>query len=298
MADLADLANLDYVNRINRAIDHITRNLAQPLKLGEVARVAAFSPFHFHRIFRAMMGETVHDFVKRTRLDRALYLMSHDQRPLTEIALEVGFSSSSEFSRSFKARFGVSPRAFNLQDWRDTHAARIEPKIARAATGEAFKVRMRELPERRVAYLRVLRPFEKGRVATAAAKLVAWAKRRGLADGQWLGYMWEEPELVPLEMCRYDVGLEIPEGVQLDEEVCEQHFPAMTVAELEFKGTTQLEVHAFDWLYGTWLPRSGRAPAHQPVFEAWNGLPFEHGESHFDLCIQLAVTGRGPARGS
>ncbi len=53
MADLPNLANLDYRGRINRAIDHITRNLAEPLPLEEVARVACFSPFHFHRIFRS-----------------------------------------------------------------------------------------------------------------------------------------------------------------------------------------------------------------------------------------------------
>src|SRR5580692_8768961 len=78
----------DYTDRVNRAIDYVTRNLAEPLKLDDVARVACFSPFHFHRIFRAIMGETLHDFVKRTRLERALFLMSFDERrTLTDIAL-------------------------------------------------------------------------------------------------------------------------------------------------------------------------------------------------------------------
>jgi AraC family transcriptional regulator len=53
MSDLSDLANLDYVGRINRAIDHVTRHLSAPLKLEQLARVAAFSPFHFHRVFKA-----------------------------------------------------------------------------------------------------------------------------------------------------------------------------------------------------------------------------------------------------
>ena len=71
MGDLPDLANLDYVQRVNRAIDHVTRNLAQPLQLEDVAKVAAFSTFHLHRIFRALVGETLLEFVKRTRLERA-----------------------------------------------------------------------------------------------------------------------------------------------------------------------------------------------------------------------------------
>lgn len=297
MSDLPNLANLDYLARVNRAIDHVTRNLAQPLKLDEVAKVAAFSPFHFHRIFRAMVGETLLEFVTRTRLERALYLMSHGQKSLTEVALAVGFNSSSDFSRRFKAHFGVSPRAFDLEAWRKKHREAFSqkgvpnPANAAPSSGDRFRVRLRELPARRVAYLRVLRPFEQGRVPRAAAKLVAWAKERGLAQGQWLGYMWEEPELVPLEKCRYDVGLEVPEGVDLGEGegVSEQRFPPMKVAEVELKGSLELEVRALDWLYGTWLPRSGFTPDHQPSFEAWNGLPYAHGEEHFELRIQLAV---------
>lgn len=49
MSDLPNLANLDYVDRINRAVDYVTRNLAQPLRLEDVARAACFSSYHFQR---------------------------------------------------------------------------------------------------------------------------------------------------------------------------------------------------------------------------------------------------------
>jgi AraC family transcriptional regulator len=91
-----------YVERINRAIDHIMSQLAQPLRLQDVARAAGFSPFHFHRVFKALLGETLNTFVKRQRLERALRLMSHaPQRTLTDVALACGLQSSSDFSRSF-----------------------------------------------------------------------------------------------------------------------------------------------------------------------------------------------------
>ncbi len=121
MPDLANLANLDYVDRVNRAIDHITQNLASSLKLEDVAKVACFSPHHFHRIFRALMGETLATFVKRVRLERAVYLMSHRKTDsLTQIALRCGFSSSSEFSRSFRGHYGVPPRVFDVEHFRRT----------------------------------------------------------------------------------------------------------------------------------------------------------------------------------
>ncbi len=299
MGDLPNLANLDYVDRVNRAIDYVTRNLGQPLPLEDVAKAACFSPYHFHRIFRAIVGETLHAFVKRTRLERALYLLSHRDRPaLTDVALACGFSSSSDFSRSFRDHFGVPPRAFDVEGFRGTRREQMMKslgdgqrfaRLPQNANPDGFAVRLRDLPARRIAYLRVLRPYEEGRVVQAFERLIAWARGRGLESGQWLGYQWEDPEIVPLDLCRYDVGVEVPNDVRIDGDVSETRFQAMTVAEIDIKGTVDLEVRALDWLYGTWLPRSGFAPAHQPGFEAFDGLPFAHGMEHFELRVHLAV---------
>ncbi|MEO3855884.1 AraC family transcriptional regulator [Acrocarpospora sp. B8E8] len=301
MDDLPNLANLDYVNRVNRAIDHVTRNLGEPLQLEEVARVACFSPFHFHRIFRALIGETPHAFVKRVRLERALYLISHhDGSSLTDIALRCGFSSSSEFSRSFRSQYGVPPSAFEIEQFRRTQRdqmlAALAPddrnRLERLPVGEnpdGFAVRLRELPERRMAYVRVLRPYEGDRVRVGAARMVAWAKQRGLAGGNWFGYQWEDPEIVPLDRCRYDIGLEIPATATVDGDVNVTVFPAMKVAEIDIAGPVDIELRALDWLYTTWLPRSNYVPDHQPGFEAFNGEPFAHGNEYFELRIQLAI---------
>jgi AraC family transcriptional regulator len=127
-------------------------------------------------------------------------------------------------------------------------------------------------------------------VIAAVNQLVAWARERGLADGQWLGYQWEDPELVPLAQCRYDVAVVVPEAADLGDEVNSARFPPMRVAELAVAGGIDLELRALEWLYSSWLPRSGMSPDHQPCFEAWAGAPFAQGDSHFELTIQLAVT--------
>ena len=302
MADLPNLANLDYVDRINRAVDYVTRNLAHPLRLEDVARAACFSPYHFHRIFRSMMGETLASFVKRVRLERSVYLLSHRKGAnLTEIALACGFSSSSDFSRCFRGHYGVPPSQFDVERFRrsgrEAMRASLTPpderhRLDRVPAGknpDGFAVTLRNLPARRVAYIRVHRPYEGDHVPQATARLLAWAEARGLAHGQWLGWQWDDPEIVALDKCRYDVGLEVPDTTLADGEVSITAFPTCLVAEVEIRGSIDVELRALDWLYLAWLPSSGYAPAHQPGFEAWNGRPYAHGMEHFDVRLQLPV---------
>ncbi len=286
---------------MNRAIDHVLGHLDEPLRLADVSAAARMSPFHFHRVFQAVVGETVADFVKRLRLEKALYLMSHARRwSLTRIALSCGFSSSSDFSRSFRQRFGTAPSKFDLGAWRDEHRSKLY-----AAAGEfggqlhlrnlppprnpdGFKVRIRTLPARTVAYIRVSDPYRKDAVFEAVNRLAAWAERRSLAHGQWLGYQWDNPEIVPLEMCQYHIAVEA-ERFDPGGEVGRFAFPPMTVAEVELRGGVDLELRALQWLFGTWLPRSGYVPDDHPCFEAFIGQPFSHGTNYFELRAQLPV---------
>lgn len=290
-----------YVERVNRAIDHVVSHLGQPLRLKEVSRAAMLSPFHFHRVFQALMGETLADFVKRLRLDKALVMMSHAPRAsLTQVAMACGFTSSSDFSRCFRQRFGAPPSRFDIKAWRDAHRAELEatvprsierPHLKRLPAGhnpDGFRVKIRELPARTVAYIRVRNPYQGDAVFKAVNRLVAWAQRNSLADGQWLGYQWENPEITSLDKCVYHIAVEAkrfsPKG-----EIGRFDFPPMVVAQVELRGGIDLVLRAMQWLFGVWLPRSGYVPDDHPCFEAFKGLPFAHGTEHFELCAHLPV---------
>lgn len=290
-----------YVQRVNLAIDHIVSHLAEPLRLRDLARVAMLSAFHFHRVFQAIVGETPTDFVKRLRLEKALWLMSHSRSmSLTAVALECGFTSSSDFSRCFKQRFGVPPSSFDIKAWRTSQGARLSAIVEQATrqshvdrlpprhNPDAFRAKIRDLPSRTVAYIRVDRPYQGNGVMKAVETLVAWAERTGFADRQWLGYQWDDPRITSLEDCRYYVAVEAepftPRG-----EIGRYTFPPMTVAQVVIRGGLDLELRALQWLYGSWLPRSGYVPDDHPCFEAWLGRPFAHGAEHFELLVQLPI---------
>jgi AraC family transcriptional regulator len=289
-----------YLERINLAIDHVVDHLHEPLRLRGISRAAMLSPFHFHRVFQAMVGETPGEFVKRLRLEKALTLMARPRAPtLTSIALDCGFASSSDFSRCFKQRFGVPPSGFDIKSWREAHGEELEAlveatrsrRLERLPPGprpEELTVRIRDIPARSVAYIRVARPYEGDAVVRATQRLVTWAERHGLANGQWLGYQWDNPEIASLKDCRYHVAVEAerftPKG-----EVGRFRFPPMRVAQVEVRGGIELELRVLQWLYGTWLPRSGFVPDDHPGFEAWIGRPFAHGTEYFEFLVQLPI---------
>ncbi|MCP4022989.1 MAG: AraC family transcriptional regulator, partial [Desulfobacteraceae bacterium] len=99
----------EYFSRINKVIDYIEAHLENELSLDELAKVACFSKFHFHRIFHALIREPIFSFIQRLRLEKAAgQLLANHRTPVTRIALDCGFSSSQAFARSFKERFHMS----------------------------------------------------------------------------------------------------------------------------------------------------------------------------------------------
>ena len=104
---------------IAEVVSHLEANLDQPQTLVNLARIARVSRFHFLRTFKTATGITPHQWILRTRLREAAKRIVLSRAPITQIALDVGFEDLSNFIRSFRAEFGLSPRAY-----RASHATR------------------------------------------------------------------------------------------------------------------------------------------------------------------------------
>ncbi len=105
-------ASEDLNRRMLRARDLMDRSYAEPLDIPSLASAAHVSAPHFIRSFRSVFGETPHRYLQRRRVERAMFLLRTGERPVTEICLEVGFSSLGTFSRTFSAIVGESPTAY------------------------------------------------------------------------------------------------------------------------------------------------------------------------------------------
>ena len=98
--------------RMLRTRDAMDRDYAKPLDIPTLARIAYVSEAHFIRTFRATFGETPHRYLQRRRIERAMFLLRETDERVTEISLDVGFSSLGTFSRTFTEIVGESPTTY------------------------------------------------------------------------------------------------------------------------------------------------------------------------------------------
>ncbi|MGM7723335.1 AraC family transcriptional regulator [Metabacillus sp. Hm71] len=103
---------MNYVICIQRTLDYIEENLHEQITLEKLAEIACFSPFHYHRVFQAMVGESVMDYVRKRRLTYAAERLFYTDEKVITIALDAGFQYQESFNRAFKKHFGVSPKQY------------------------------------------------------------------------------------------------------------------------------------------------------------------------------------------
>ena len=118
----------DFNRRLLRARDAMDRAYAEPLDVRTVAAIAHVSEAHFSRSFRAVFGETPHRYLQRRRVERSMFLLRETERAITDICMDVGFSSLGTFSRTFSGIVGETPSAY-----RQGHGPVVAPHCVQIA---------------------------------------------------------------------------------------------------------------------------------------------------------------------
>lgn len=282
-----------YFARINRVIDYVTRHLGEKLTPAVLAREATFSPWHFHRVFAGMVGESVHDLVRRLRLEQAAArLRSHPDDSVTAIARACGYSTSATFIRDFKSHFGVSATAYRSDG--KSRTLKSKPGAgSRRDGGERINLtaEVRQLPGYRVVYARHRGRYDDGELGQVWATLMKWAGGRGLLLNQprRLGIPHDNPELTPAARCRYDACLVVGPGVEGTGGLGTAEIPAGFYACAPFRGPAAGSERAFQELCGKWLPESGYQPADGPPLELYHDAEatLDGATLTCDLCIPV-----------
>jgi len=273
-----------YEDRILRVLSFIHDNPDGDLSLDRLADEAAMSRFHWHRVFRAMTGETCAQAVRRIRLHRAAVMLVQSDKPLGQVAGECGYPNPASFARAFAVVYGSRPGNYRS-------AGRLPaPPGTKAKQGDLpmYPITIKQDPPRRLitlphrgAYHLIGKAFETFFAMCQSREL--WPQ----VDAILCVYI-DNPEVTPEAELRSLVGggwrgQDIPDGMD------EYQLAGGKTAVLTHKGPyTGLE-QAYQALFGTWLPSSGEEPADAPCFEIYLNGPQDTAPEDLltEICLPL-----------
>ncbi|MCP4110351.1 MAG: AraC family transcriptional regulator [Desulfobacteraceae bacterium] len=277
-----------YRNRIDRVVDYIQANLESELSVKQLSQIACFSEFHFSRIFKTEMGESVWQFIRRLRLEKAAELLALNTGvPVTEIALTCGFATPSSFAKSFKGHFKMSPTK-----WRQQCAAGESPTGCQAECrvslvngspvwtfdnrdGTVRQVRIEELQPRKVAYIRYVGPYHGDDIlfGNLYRQLFQWAIPRGHMDENTvkLHIYHDNPHITETRHLRVMVAIPIPDSAGVSDTVGITTLSGGKYAVCRFLLKTDEFVPAWEWMFAVWLPNYGYELDDREMLERYPG---------------------------
>ncbi|WP_251363865.1 AraC family transcriptional regulator [Epibacterium ulvae] len=273
--------------RLLRVVEHIHTAAPDDLSLDRLAEVAAMSRFHFHRVFHAVTGETAAQATRRIRLYRAAMKLVQDTLPIAQIAGDAGYATVPAFSRAFRASFALPPGQFRQQ-------GRLGPAPGVRKTGEpimTYDVTLDTLPDRRLAaiahrgdYMEIGKTFEQ--LSLLANSCALWPHVQGMIGGYF-----DDPDATPPQDLRSLAALELTADADIAARLEVQRLKGGASAVLLFKGPYAGLHGAYRYLYGVWLPQSGREARDAPPYEVYLDNPADTAPEDLltQICLPLAA---------
>lgn len=296
-----------YQNAVLNAVMRIAQDLDQALDLTTLARTAALSPFHFHRVFRGMVGETPLELHRRLRMERAAFRLLTGEGSVTTIAFEAGYDTHEAFTRAFRGLYGMSPTAFRQsspaagKDCARPHSFELAARsgihfrtqilvpnlIPLSAEGDTMEIDIAEMPKLRLGAVHHVGPYQ--HISQAFAKLGSIVGPLGLIGSgcQMIGVYHDEPETTPPEELHSDAAISVPEGVPLPEGLTEIILPKGLYARTTHKGPYTGLSDTWARFMGEWLPKSGHRMSEGMSYEIYLNTP-ENAQPH-DLRTELYI---------
>ena len=295
-----------YQLSVERVVTYLLSHLDEAADLEALAGMAGLSPYHFHRIFRGMVGETPLELLRRLRLERAAFALRTTSTSVTTVAFDAGYETHESFTRAFRTHFGEAPSDFRRnRHARTTLAAAsgihhrpdgsISTFTPRDTGGHSMDVAIEHMPPLRLGTVSHRGPYNQ--IGKAFEKLGQIAGPSGLfgqPGAAMIATYHDDPDATPPDELRSEAGIIVPEGVPLPAALEEVHIPEGDYAKYTHIGGFEGLPDAWQRLMGEWVPASGRRLADSPSFEIYRSdmrtTPKE--QLRTDIYVPLAT---GPA---
>lgn len=216
--------NEKYEEAILSTLIHIQTHLESDLNLDMLADRVGFSAYHYHRIFREIIGEPVKEYIRRLRIERAAYRLKVSDETILHIAMDAGFKTHESFTRAFARQFRITPNEFRNNYLRASRERKkqAQPKYIADYHAKAEptprQIRLEHVRPIIVAFVRHVGPYDKvldqdSPMSLLWDELFAWGNANKLinADSLLIGIPQDDPSITPPEKQRFDICVQIPE---------------------------------------------------------------------------------------
>lgn len=309
-----------YETNINKVITYISQKLDSEFTLDKLCKVSGFSKFHFSRLFKAFVGETPLEFIKRLRLEKAAFLLLYNpKQAITQIALDCGFSSSQNLAKAFRLHFKESPSNYRkkylniplskqnsplipkkpkgleisyreIVDTLDYNYVSLPTNDNNATDGRlSSRVTVKQFPDLQVAFVRGTGTYNSKVVSATLEKLFLLAKPRGLisASSSVLSVFWDNAATTPGDKCRVDCCVILPKH-QTPKNIAHQTLKGGLVALYRCEIQNDNFYDHWNLVLKHWLPASGYQLDHRPCFEMYHNVLAAPTENLImDICIPI-----------
>jgi AraC family transcriptional regulator len=261
--------------------------LGEPLVLDDAAAAAAFSKYHFHRIFKAVAGETPSAFLRRLRLEKAAHLLAFMRdTPVTDVAMDCGFATPSAFARDFKARFGVTPMAYRKRPHDGASSGASDPSPP--PDGD-YSWSIVHFDAMRLAEARREGRYDRAAGAAWSALMRRWfSSGRRRPPARAIGIAWDNPGITDEPRCRYSACARLDDAEALPDGLDELRLPENSCLVLRWRGHRRGYSAAYDYLYRIALAECDGLPADSPAFEVYDDIGLGPPVA-VDFCLPLAL---------
>lgn len=273
---------------MGKVLSYVTQNLSEPCTLQQLSRVACFAPFHFHRIFREATGVPVHGFVRRLRLERAIYALLFSRQSIIQIALRVGYQSHEAFTRAFQDAYGTTPSRF-----RSAFAGRSAPAEGCSAA-ECIAQGVDVSPSSRAGGWVAFRSWFGSYTGVRAwwRDLAERLAAAGLCPEACpaVGVVYDDP--CSTRSIRYDTCVLVPQDFAGGHGLGFQMLPRADTAVLSHRGPSALTVQAFIRASSAWAVRVPERPLRRvPYYEEYRHFPFADGREEVEVDVHVPLAG-------
>ncbi|EGQ9281810.1 AraC family transcriptional regulator [Vibrio vulnificus] len=283
-----------HISRINDVLYFIHQDISRELSAKALADVAAYSEQHFHRVFKQVVGESIHQYIRRTRMEYAANQLMFDTRSsVLDIANKCGFSSVSSFSRAFKATFSMAPGEWRCHDLHISDKPYLkDPEVAagyhRVAKRTLPAPKITEVPERMAAYVRHV-GYNRS-IKNAWLILKAWANSEGRSFEVQFGLHHSNPAWVELDKCRYVACIAIDKPLKYRGVVNQMVIPGGLHAVFRLHGVYGELLPQISMVLEKWLPASGFKLRSTPAYVHYHSNHFVNESEAFELDFYLPIS--------